>query len=483
MPPTSSDDIREAFLSYFESKGHLRVASSSLIPVGDPTLLLTNAGMVQFKPYFSRRVGAAEQAAHVVAEVVQGRRHRGGGRRHPRHDVRDAGQFQHRRLLQGGRRRVRPGVPRHGYGAAQGALRRDRAPYRRRGARYLAQGRHTRRADLQVRGRGQLVGPADPRRRGPVRPLLGAALRPRPGARLRPGRLRPELRQCDAVRAETCDRYVELWNLVFMQFYHHPDGSRDRLPATGIDTGMGFERLVTVLQGVDTVYATDLFKPLVARVEEISGDRLRLRPRGHRGDLRGRGARQERGVPAGGRGRARQRGPRVRATAHRAAGHQTRPAGMDEPFLGQIADAVTELMGDAYPELRKNREFVQTVIDLDEESFHRVFDTGSRTLAGMLEYREFHRGALPEFASFAQQWNPALRMLERGATGLLDTNQTRASTSVRAMKPLQKRSKLLSGPYMLETSVQSSPKSRRGEIPSRVGRHSSYTTPTGSRSR
>ena len=92
MPkPKTSDEIREAFLSYFESKGHLRVASSSLIPVGDPTLLLTNAGMVQFKPYFSgestppnRRLTTAQKSFRTV-DIDEVRR------RHSPYALRDAG--------------------------------------------------------------------------------------------------------------------------------------------------------------------------------------------------------------------------------------------------------------------------------------------------------------------------------------------------------------------------------------------------------
>ena len=70
---------------------------------------------------------------------------------------------------------------------------------------------------------------------------------------------------------DVCDRYVELWNLVFMQFYHHLDGTRTDLPAPSVDTGMGLERLSRIMQRVDTSYDTDLFTSIVARVEEISG--------------------------------------------------------------------------------------------------------------------------------------------------------------------------------------------------------------------
>ena len=70
---------------------------------------------------------------------------------------------------------------------------------------------------------------------------------------------------------ETCKRYVELWNLVFMQFYHKLDGTREPLPAPSVDTGMGLERLTVILQKAKDIYDTDLFDPILAKVSELSG--------------------------------------------------------------------------------------------------------------------------------------------------------------------------------------------------------------------
>ena len=196
MSPKTSDEIRESFLEYFESQGHLRAASSSLIPVGDPTLLLTNAGMVQFKPYFSgeatppnRRMTTSQKSFRTVDidEV---------GDATPPDDVRDAGQFQLRRLLQGRGHGLRRRVPRVGDGSAEGEFRRDRARGRRRGIRPVAEARHPRGAHLPVRRRGQLVGAPHPRRRGALRAVRRAALRlRRRPSRVRPRRLRPQLRE------------------------------------------------------------------------------------------------------------------------------------------------------------------------------------------------------------------------------------------------------------------------------------------------
>ena len=174
-----------------------------------------------------------------------------------------------------------------------------------------------------------------------------------------------------------CQRYVELWNLVFMQFYRNPDGSLPPLPQTGIDTGMGLERLVVVLQGVEDIYGTDLFLPLIRKVEAIAG---------HDSEESAEVRQAMRVVAEHGRSSAfliadgvvpsnDGRGYVLRRLVRRAIRHARR-LGMDEPFLGDIADAVTDIMGDAYPELRNNRDFVQTVIKLEEDRFLSVFQNG-----------------------------------------------------------------------------------------------------------
>ena len=185
---------------------------------------------------------------------------------------------------------------------------------------------------------------------------------------------------CENVNPDTgkvCQRYVELWNLVFMQFYRNPDGSLPPLPQTGIDTGMGLERLVVVLQGVEDIYGTDLFLPLICKVESITGhdseesDDVRQAMRVVAEHGRSSAFLIADGVVPSNDGR----GYVLRRLVRRAIRHARR-LGMDEPFLGEIADAVTDIMGDAYPELRNNREFVQTVIKLEEERFLSVFQNG-----------------------------------------------------------------------------------------------------------
>ena len=407
MTPKTSDDIRESFLKYFESQGHLRAASSSLIPVGDPTLLLTNAGMVQFKPYFSgeatppnRRMTTSQKSFRTV-------------------DIDEVGDATHLTMFEmlgnfsfgdyfkdGAMGfaveclESAMGLPRENFAATvhEG----DDEAYGLWQKHGIPEERIYRFGDAD-----NWWGPPIHGEEGPCGPCaelhydFGDA---RPGCGLED--CGPNCENLNPDTGLLCQRYVELWNLVFMQFYRNPDGAMPPLPQTGIDTGMGFERLVVVLQDANDIYETDLFLPLIHKVEALTGhesgesDEVRQAMRVVAEHGRSSAFLIADGVVPSNDGR----GYVLRRLVRRAIRHARR-LGLDEPFLGEVADAVTDLMGEAYPELRNNREFVQTVIKLEEESFYRVFDTGSRTLAGMIEYRESHRGALPELARFAQQWN------------------------------------------------------------------------------
>ena len=382
----NSNEIRERFLSYFESQGHSRVTSSSLIPVGDPTLLLTNAGMVQFKPYFSgeatppnRRLTSSQKSFRTV-------------------DIDEVGDSTHLTMFEmlgnfsfgdyfkdGAMEfavnclESAMGLPRENFAATvhEG----DDEAYELWQKHGIPEERVYRFGDAD-----NWWGPPIHGEEGPCGPCaelhydFGDA---RPGCGL--DDCGPN---CENVNPDTglvCERYVELWNLVFMQFYRNPDGSLPPLPQTGIDTGMGFERLVVVLQDARDIYETDLFLPLIRKVESITGHKSEESPE----------VRQAmRVVAEHGRSSAfliadgvvpsnDGRGYVLRRLVRRAIRHARR-LGMDEPFLGEIADTVTEIMGDAYPELRNNRDFVQTVIKLEEERFLSVFQNGYAMLSDAL---------------------------------------------------------------------------------------------------
>ena len=192
---------------------------------------------------------------------------------------------------------------------------------------------------------------------------------------------------CKNVMADgvVCDRYVELWNLVFMQFYHHLDGTRTPLPAPSVDTGMGFERLVRILQDVDTAYETDIFTPIIAAVERVSGksydnpdDTYAIRVVAEHG--RSVTFLIADGVVPGNEGR----GYVLRRVIRRAIRYARR-LGVEDIFLGEIADATIDKMGHVYPELVNNRDFILTVLRLEEERFQQAFQNGYNMLTEALE--------------------------------------------------------------------------------------------------
>ncbi len=383
----NSNEIRERFLSYFESQGHSRVASSSLIPVGDPTLLLTNAGMVQFKPYFSgeatppnRRLTSSQKSFRTV-------------------DIDEVGDSTHLTMFEMlGNFSFGDYFKDGAMGFAVNCLEAAMGLPRENFAATVHEGDDEAYELWQKHGIPEehvyRFGDAD-NWWGP--PIHGEEGPCGPCAELHYdfGDARPGCGQddcgpnCEDVNPETgeiCERYVELWNLVFMQFYRNPDGSMPPLPQTGIDTGMGFERLVVVLQDARDIYETDLFLPLIRKVEAISG---------HKSDESPEVRQAMRVVAEHGRSSAfliadgvvpsnDGRGYVLRRLVRRAIRHARR-LGMDDPFLGEIADAVTDIMGDAYPELRNNRDFVQTVIKLEEERFLSVFQNGYAMLNDALE--------------------------------------------------------------------------------------------------
>src|SRR5208337_3222846 len=178
-----------------------------------------------------------------------------------------------------------------------------------------------------------------------------------------------------------CDRYLELWNLVFMQFNRSADGILDPLPKPSIDTGMGLERIAAVIQKVQSNYDTDIFASMKAKIEELTGYRygtvaekdvsVKVIADHSRAAafLIGDGA-----LPSNeGRGYV------LRRVIRRASRHG-RFLGLHRPFLSEVAVSVMESMQDAYPELLDNRSFITRVIQNEEERFNETLDNGLRLL-------------------------------------------------------------------------------------------------------
>ncbi len=381
-PKWTSETVRETFLSYFESKGHTRVASSSLIPVGDPTLLLTSAGMVQFKPYFTGEAVPPNERLTSSQKCF----------RTP--DIEEVGDATHNTLFEMlGNFSIgdyfKSGAVDHavelmteGYGiplekfaaAVHESDDETRALWEAKGI-----------PPHRVYSYGDdenWWGPAGDE--GPCGPCSELHYDYGAGRGCGADDCVPNCKNT-LPNGDACDRYVELWNLVFMQFYHHLDGSRDNLPAPSVDTGMGLERLVRIMQDVDTAYETDLFTSLIAAVERLSGktygedegDSYAIRVVAEHG--RSVAFLVADGVAPGNEGR----GYVLRRVIRRAIRYARR-IGIESGFLAEIADAVIAKMGGAYPELVNNREFILTVLRLEEDRFRQAFENGYAILSDAL---------------------------------------------------------------------------------------------------
>ena len=268
-----SRDIRSSFLDYFKRQGHTIVPSSSLVPGDDPTLLFTNAGMNQFKDAFLGREKRGLHARDDVAEVHARQRQAQRPRQRravaaPPHVLRDARQLLVRRLLQEGSDPVRLGAADHDVEAGARPALPD-----------------------HLQGR-EPASPATTRRTRSGRSSCPRSASPSSGWPRTSGRWAKRARAAAARRSTTsaattsratrngaagtcrgidcsCDRFVEVWNNVFMEFDRQADGTLKPLPAPSIDTGMGLERITAVIQGKLSNYDTDLFTPILTRSASV----------------------------------------------------------------------------------------------------------------------------------------------------------------------------------------------------------------------
>ncbi len=396
----NGDQIRNSFIRYFESKGHQHMPSASLIPAGDPTLLFTSAGMVPFKPFFmgeqtppSRRLTSSQKSFRTT-------------------DIDEVGDHKHLTFFEMlGNFSIGDYFKEGAVGFAWELVTQlfGLSPDR------LYVTIHLDDDEAFSIWRDQIGVPVERIYRygdkdnwwgpagteGPTGPcseihydgglekgchdgrmvevdVLTAQLREeRDGATPRevPG-CHPN---CD------CERFVELWNLVFMQYYQDPERNRTPLPAPSVDTGMGLERAAVILQGKNNIYETDLFTSIIARVCQLTGREygadadadfaLRVVAEHARaaafliGD----------GVAPGNEGR----GYVLRRVIRRAIRYGRR-LGLTGPFLGEVVGEVIPRFQEIYTELSQNREFILRVVNLEEERFADAFGRGNEILLDMI---------------------------------------------------------------------------------------------------
>ena len=362
-------EIREAFLSYFESEGHTRVASSSLVPIDDPTLLFTNAGMNQFKETFL----GVEKRDYVRATTSQ-KCVRAGGKHNDLENVgytaRHHTFFEMLGNFSFGDYFKREAIQ-FGWAFLTEVL---QLPKERLWVTVHISDDEA--ADIWVNEMG-----VDPSRlsrldednfwqmgdTGPCGPSSeifydhGADV---PGGP--PGSEDDDL-----------DRYIEIWNLVFMQYNRDAAGDLHPLPAPSVDTGMGLERIAAVLQGVHSNYEIDLFQALIGATAQCLGvtDLEEKSLRVVADHLRSCSFLIADGVTPSNEGR----GYVLRRIIRRAVRHGNK-LGATKPFFASLVETLVEQMGDAYPQLRERQAVIEAALAGEEEQFARTLDKGMAIL-------------------------------------------------------------------------------------------------------
>ena len=381
MPPTTGDDIRAAYLRFFEERGHLVMPSASLIPAGDPTLLLTSAGMAPFKPYYAGdetppnpRLASAQKCFRTTdIDVVGDLTHNtmfemlgnfSIGDYFKREAIAWAWEFTTEVLMLAP---DRIWVTVHYTDDEARAIWRDEVgvPDER---------------IVTLGDEDNFWGPAgDEGACGPSSELY-YDFGEEHGPGMKPG--------------DETGRFVEYWNLVFPQFYQAVDGTRTDLPAPGIDTGMGLERITAIMQGVASGYETDLLAPIRQRVEQLAGRTYQQDPDDdfaiHVVTEHSRSATfliADGVVPANeGRGyvlrRVIRRGIRF-----------ARRLGIEAGFLPEVAAPVIERFGALYPELREHERFVLKTLESEEERFYDAIALGTPVLEECIARGETISGA------------------------------------------------------------------------------------------
>jgi alanyl-tRNA synthetase len=362
----NSDEIRAAFLSFFEEKGHKVIPSSSLVPKGDPTLLLTTAGMVQVKPYF---LGEAEPPSRRLASCQKCFRTT---------DIESVGDATHLTFFEMlGNFSVGDYFKQEaiGWGWEFVTERLKLAPEKLWITIYLD--------DDESFGHWRKIGVPESRilRFGEEDNFWGPAGNSGPcgpcseihydfGEEVGCGK--PDCKpNCE------CGRFSEIWNLVFTQYNQDETGKRTPLPKPNIDTGMGLERTVAAVGDKASVYETDLFAPILDCISGLTGKKY-----GSGGDPDD----AMRVVAEHGRGLAfliadgvnpsnEGRGYVLRRLLRRAALFGRR-LGLDKPFLNQIAGTTVDSMAKVYPELKQRQDFIYQVIELEEARFEETLSTG-----------------------------------------------------------------------------------------------------------
>ncbi|HET8632885.1 MAG TPA: alanine--tRNA ligase, partial [Gemmatimonadales bacterium] len=381
-----SHQIRSLFLRYFASRGHEQVPSSSLVPADDPTLLFTNAGMVQFKRVFLGQEQRPYRRATTCQKCV-----RAGGKHNDLEQV-------------GLTRRHHTFFEMLGNFSFGDYFKREAIAFAWEwvtGKEWLGLDPERLRvtvhhSDTEARALWEEISGLPPDRiyglgdadnfwqmgdTGPCGPCSEIYV----DLEWAPGRAAPPMPQEEFERQAEAGRFLEIWNLVFMQFDRAADGTLAPLPRPSVDTGAGLERIAAVMQGTDDNFHTDLFQPLLDRAGELIG-------RPYREDGNDRASYRvladharavafllADGVYPSNEGR----GYVLRRILRRAVRHAWL-LGRREPTLTPLTEVVVRQLGDIYPELRAKAAFIADVTRNEEERFLETIEGGLARLDELL---------------------------------------------------------------------------------------------------
>jgi alanyl-tRNA synthetase len=388
MPtPPTANEVRQQFIDYFKDRhAHTVVPSSPVVPHDDPTLLFANAGMNQFKPYFL----GTEQPPYPRAVDTQ-KCIRAGGKHN---DLEDVGKdtYHHTFFEMLGN---------WSFGETGGYFKKQAIDWawdlltnvwnidpKRLHATYF-EGDPAEGLEPDHEARDLWLNHLPPDRVHPGNKKdnfweMGDTGPCGPCSELHFDRT-PDFRGAKLVNADNQDDVIEIWNLVFIQYNRSTDKKLTPLPAQHVDTGMGFERIVRVLQGKQSNYDTDVFTPLFDAIQKATGARAYSGGMDDPIDIAYRVladhircltfALTDGAVPSN-----EKRGYVLRSILRRAMFYGRYQLGVDlpDPFLYKLVDPVVCLMGHAFPELKGGSAHVAKIIREEEESFGRTIDRGIR---------------------------------------------------------------------------------------------------------
>ncbi|HWQ29599.1 MAG TPA: alanine--tRNA ligase [Negativicutes bacterium] len=375
MEKLGLNEVREKFLSFFESKEHLRMKSASLVPQSDKSLLIINSGMAPLKPYFTgqavpprKRVTTCQKCIRTPDIERVGKTARHGTFFEMLGNFSFGDYFKEEAIAWGWELctevfklpvdRLWVTIYLDDDEAFDIWHKKIGLPEER----IIRMGKEDNFWEIGL---------------GPCGPCSEIYYDRGPGT----GCGKPECKMgCD------CDRYLEFWNLVFTQFDRDEEGNYNRLAKPNIDTGMGLERMAAVLQEVDNIFEVDTIRYILDSICKIAGVDY---GKDHKKDvsirvitdhIRGVTFMISDGILPSNEGR----GYVLRRLLRRAARHG-RLLGLTEPFLTQMALKVIEVSGDAYPELREKKDYILNIIELEENRFYETLDQGLNILQGYID--------------------------------------------------------------------------------------------------